>query len=114
MPPEPVVIKAVDPATAHGTSSIFDSMKPIPVEQLKEGEIILGKELAQRLSLKVGDTVALAFFRLELGLGGQQPRSRPSGWPAPSTATAAEYDKSWAFIHLADAMRIARSDGRAE
>ena len=42
MPPEPVVVKAVDPATAHGTSSIFDSMKPFPVEQLKEGEIILG------------------------------------------------------------------------
>jgi lipoprotein-releasing system permease protein len=33
MPPEAVVVKAVDPATAHGTSSIFDSMKPLPIGQ---------------------------------------------------------------------------------
>lgn len=114
MPPEAVVVKAVDPATAHGTSSIFDSMKPIPVEQLKEGEIILGKELAQRLGLKVGDTVALAVFRLELGLGGQQPKVAAFRVAGTFYSHSSEYDKAWAFIHLADAMRIARSDGRAE
>jgi lipoprotein-releasing system permease protein len=27
---------------------------------------------------------------------------------------SSEYDKAWAFVHLADAMRIARSEGRAE
>lgn len=114
IPPEAVVVKAVDPATAHGTSSIFDSMKPIPVEQLKEGEIILGKELAQRLGLKVGDTVALAVFRLELGLGGQQPKVAAFRVAGTFYSHSSEYDKAWAFIHLADAMRIARSDGRAE
>jgi len=114
MPPEAVVIKAVDPATAHGTSSIFDSMQPVPVEQLKEGEIILGKELAQRLSLKVGDTVALAVFRLELGLGGQQPKVAAFRVAGTFHSHSSEYDKAWAFIHLADAMRMARSEGRAE
>ncbi len=114
MPPEAVVVKAVDPATAHGTSSIFDSMRPAPIEQLQEGEIILGKELAQRLGLKVGDTVALAFFRLELGLGGQQPKVAAFRVAGTFHSHSSEYDKAWAIIHLGDAMRIARSEGRAE
>jgi len=114
MPPETVVVKAVDPATAHGTSSIFDSVQPAPIEQLKEGDIILGKELAQRLSLKVGDTVALAFFRLELGLGGQQPKVAAFRLASIFHSNSSEYNKGWAFIHLGDAMRIARTEGRAE
>jgi lipoprotein-releasing system permease protein len=114
MPPETVVVKAVDPTTAHGTSSIFDSMQPAPIEQLKEGEIILGKELAQRLGLRVGDTVALAVFRLELGLGGQQPKVAAFRVAGTFYSRSSEYDKSWAFIHLGDAMRMARSEGRAE
>jgi lipoprotein-releasing system permease protein len=114
MPPEAVVVKAVDPATAHSTSSIFDSMQPIPVERLQEGEIVLGQELAQRLGLKTGDTVALAFFRLELGLGGQQPKVAAFRVAGTFHSHSSEYDKAWAFIHLADAMRIAHSDGRAE
>jgi len=114
MPPEAVVVKAVDPATAHGTSSIFDSMRPIPIERLKEGDIVLGKELADRLGLRVGDTVALAFFRLELGLGGQQPKVAAFRVAGTFHSHSSEYDKAWAFITLDDAMHIARSDGRAE
>lgn len=114
MPPEAVVVKAVDPATAHGTSSIFDTQQPAPIEQLKEGEIVLGKELAQRLGLKVGDTVALVFFRMELGLGGQQPKIAAFKVAATFHSHSSEYDKAWAVIHLGDAMRLARADGRAE
>ncbi|MBK7292854.1 MAG: ABC transporter permease [Holophagaceae bacterium] len=114
MPPEAVVVKAVDPATAHGTSSIFDSIQPLPIEQLQEGEIVLGKELAQRMSLRVGDTVALALFRLELGLGGQQPKVAAFRVAGIFHSHIAEYDKTWAFIHLGDAMRIAKAEGRAE
>ena len=114
MPPEAVVVKAVDPATAHGTSSIFDSMRPMSIEQLKEGEIVLGKELAQRLGLHVGDTVARVFFRMELGLGGQQPKTAAYRVAGIFHSHSSEYDKAWAFIHLGDAMRLARSEGRAE
>ncbi len=114
MPPETVVVKAVDPATAHGTSSIFDSVKPQPIEQLREGEIILGRELAQRLGLRVGDTVALAVFRLELGLGGQQPKVAAFRVAGSFQSHSSEYDRSWAFIHLADAARMAHAEGRAE
>jgi lipoprotein-releasing system permease protein len=114
MPPEGVVVKAVDPATAHGTSSIFDSMQPIPIERLQEGEIILGKELAQRMTIRVGDTVALVLFKPELGLGGQQPKVAAFKVAGTFYSHSSEYDKAWAFIHLRDAMRIARTEGRAE
>ncbi len=114
MPPEAVVVKAVDPTTAHGTSSIFDSMQPLPIERLQEGEIVLGKELADRLGLRVGDTVALVVFRLELGLGGQQPKVAAFKVAGTFHSHSSEYDKAWAFIPLADAMRIAKSEGRAE
>jgi lipoprotein-releasing system permease protein len=113
-PPEGVVIKAVDPATAHGTSSIFDSMQPMPIERLQEGQIVLGAELAQRLGLRVGDTVALAVFRLELGLGGQQPKLAAFKVAGTFQSHSSEYDKAWAIIHIDDAMRMARSEGRAE
>ena len=114
MPPEAVVIKAVDPATAHGTSSIFDSMRPLPIEQLKEGEIVLGKELAQRMGLRVGDNVAAVFFRMELSLGGQQPKFATYRVAGTFHSHSSEYDKAWAFIHLADAERLARANGQAE
>lgn len=114
MPPETVVVKAVDPATAHSTSSIFDSVQPTPIEQLKEGEIILGKELAQRMNLRVGETVAMVLFKPELGLGGQQPKMAAFRVAGTFYSHSAEYDKAWAIIHLGDAMRIARSEGRAE
>ncbi|WLT31239.1 ABC transporter permease [Geothrix sp. PMB-07] len=114
MPPEAVVVKAVDPASAHGTSSIFDTQQPTPIEQLKEGEIVLGKELAQRLGLRIGDTVALVFFRMELGLGGQQPKVAAFKVAATFHSHSSEYDKAWAIIHLGDAMRLARTEGRAE
>jgi lipoprotein-releasing system permease protein len=114
MPPEAVVIKAVDPATAHSTSSIFDSMQPTPIQQLKEGEIVLGKELALRQGLQVGDTVALNFFRMELSLGGQQPKVAAFKVAGTFHSHSSEYDKAWAFIHLDDAMRLARSNGQAE
>ena len=114
IPPEAVVIKAVDPATAHKTSSIFDSMQPVPIQQLQEGEIVLGKELAQRMGLRVGDNVAAVFFRMELSLGGQQPKFATYRVAGTFHSHSSEYDKAWAFIHLADDERLARANGQAE
>jgi lipoprotein-releasing system permease protein len=109
-PPAPLMIKAVDPASAHGTSSIFDSLKPIPVEQLKEGEILIGQDLAKSLELRVGDPVAVAFLRMDLGLSGLQPRMVGFRIAGIFNSHISEYDKNWAFIHIQDAERIADTD----
>lgn len=109
-PPEGLQIKGVDPASAHKTSSIFDSLKPDPVERLKPGEIIIGAELQRNLSLKFGDDVAIAFFRLDLGLSGVQPRMMAFKVAGVFESHNGEYDKHWAFIHLDDAKGLALSD----
>ncbi len=110
-PPEGVVLKGVDPATAASTSSLFETTKPIAVSALREGEILVGQELAERLSLRVGDPVTVAFMRLELGLSGVQPKFGVFRIAGIFHSHISEYDRSWAFIHLADAQRIARAEG---
>ena len=109
-PPEAVAVKAIDPASAHATSSIFDSVKPIKIEQLQEGEIVLGRELADRLRLRVGDTIAIATLRLQLGLSGLQPKLQAFKVAGIFQSHIAEYDTNWVFVHILDAERLARTD----
>lgn len=109
-PPAPLLLKAVDPATAHGTSSIFDSLQPKPVEQLQEGEILVGREVAQSLDLRLGDPVAVVLMRLDLGLGGLQPKMIAFKVGGIFHSHISEYDKNWAFIHIRDAERLAGTD----
>ena len=106
-PPEGLQIKAVDPASAHSTSTIFDSLTPRSVEQLKPGEILIGQELQRNLNLRTGDSVAVAFMRLELGLSGLQPRMLAFKVAGTFQSHISEYDRHWAFIHLEDAERLA-------
>lgn len=109
-PPSPLLLKGVDPASAHGTSRIFDSLEPAPVENLKEGEILVGRTLAQDLGLRVGDAVAVVFMRLDLGLSGLQPKMAAYKVAGIFNSHIGEYDKSWGFIHINDSMRLASSD----
>jgi lipoprotein-releasing system permease protein len=109
-PPSPLLLKAVDPASAHSTSSIFDSLQPNPVENLKEGEILLGRDLAHDLGLRLGDSVGVAYLRLDLGLAGLQPKMAGYKVAGLFQSHIGEYDKSWAFIHIEDSMRLAGSD----
>lgn len=105
-PPEGLQIKAVDPASAHSTSSIFDSLQPAKVEDLKPGEILVGKELQDSLNLSPGDDVAIAFLRMDLGLSGLQPRMMAFKVAGTFHSHISEYDRHWAFIHLDDAKRL--------
>jgi len=109
-PPAPLMLKAVDPDSAHGTSSIFDSLRPGPISRLKEGEIVIGQELARNLGIRVGDAVAVVFMRLDLGLSGLQPKMSGFKVAGIFQSHIGEYDKSWAFIHILDAERLAGTD----
>jgi lipoprotein-releasing system permease protein len=109
-PPSPVLVKGVDPATTRSTSSLFDTLRPRPVEQLQEGEIILGAELAENQGLHVGDQVAVVFMRLDLGLGGLQPRMAGFRVAGIFRSHLGEYDRTWTFIHIKDAMALAGTD----
>ncbi len=109
-PVEAVMVKAIDPGTAHGTSTIFDSLRPKSVEQMQEGELLVGKELANSVGLRLGDTASIAFMRLELGLSGIQPRMAAFKVAGIFESHSGEYDQRWVFIHLEDAKRMAGTD----
>ncbi|MDP2877067.1 MAG: ABC transporter permease, partial [Holophaga sp.] len=109
-PPEAVMVKAIEPASAHGTSSIFDSLKPKAVEQLQEGELLVGHELAKSVGLRLGDTVGIAYMQLELGLSGLQPRMPAYKVAGFFESHISEYDRHWVFIHMEDAKRLAQTD----
>lgn len=87
--------KKIDPATAHGTSSIFDSLKPIGVERLQEGELLVGRELAKNLGLRLGDNVGITFMRVDLGLSGIQPRMMGFRVAGIFESHISEYDRSY-------------------
>ena len=109
-PSAPLVIKAVDPQSAHSTSSIFDSLKPVNIEQLKEGEILIGSDLAKNINAQIGDLVTAVFLRTELGLYGLQPKMANFKIAGLFQSNISEYDSHWAFIHIKDAMKLANSD----
>jgi len=109
-PVEAVAVKAIEPGTAHGTSSIFDSLQPKPVEQMQEGELLVGRELAKSIGLRLGDTVGIAFMRPDLGLSGLQPRMVAFKIAGLFESHISEYDQRWVFIHLADAKRLAQTE----
>ena len=109
-PPVPLVVKAVDPNSAHKTSSIFNSLYPISIEQLKVGEIIIGKDLANSLGIKVGDSVATAFLRTNIKTSSLQPKVANFKVAGLFKSNISEYDKRWSFIHIQDAMLLAESN----
>ncbi|MCE1228285.1 MAG: ABC transporter permease [Firmicutes bacterium] len=109
-PVEAVAVKGIDPTSARGTSNLLDSLAPKPLEQLQEGELLVGKDLARSVGLRVGDRVSIAFMRLDLGLSGLQPRLVGFKVAGIFESHNGEYDQRWVFIHLNDAKRLAATD----
>jgi len=109
-PANPIQVVGIDPATARQTSSILEQVRPVPVEQLKEGEILLGAGVADAAQIPVGATVAVIFVRLDVGLSGFQPRLMAFRVAGTFQSHISEYDKNWAYIHIEDAKRIAASE----
>lgn len=109
-PPAPLVVKAIDPASAHRTSSIFDSLYPISVEQLNTGEIVIGKDLADSLNIKIGDQVDTVFLGINREVTGLQPKIANFKVTGIFKSNISEYDKHWSFIHIHDAMQLAESN----
>lgn len=110
-PAEAVAVKGVDPACAASTSSILSVMKAgAPARDLKEGEILVGQELAKNLGLHPGDGVVLGFMRVDMGLGGLQPKYMGLKVAGVFESHISEYDRNWAFMHLGDAKALARTE----
>ena len=104
----PVLLRGVLPADESKVSEIAKQFKQGKLEDLKPGayHIALGKELANQLGVKLGDSIGLAVAQgSELQQGGL-PRMKPFIVSGIFHAGHFEYDSAMAFVHIADAQEL--------
>jgi len=109
-PPEPLMLKAIEPQTARTTSSLFDNLSPISIEELEPGQAIVGQDFAKQQGLRVGDDLVVMIFRVELGLAGMTPKTKVFTVAGIFHSRNSLYDRGWAFVHLDDAKAWANSE----
>ena len=102
------LIRGVLPAQEPDVAEIGDSMLRGSLEDLEDGEwrIILGASLAQALGADVGDQVILMVPQATVTPAGIWPRHRAFTVTGVFEVGMYEYDRSLAFIHLADGARL--------
>jgi lipoprotein-releasing system permease protein len=105
----PMLVMGVDPRTARTTASIFESLRPKPVEGLKDGEMLIGDAAAERYGIRLGQEVVLTFPREDVGLGGAMPRFAVFQVAGLFHSRISEYDSGWGFITIEDSKRIGES-----
>jgi lipoprotein-releasing system permease protein len=72
--------------------------------------ILIGRQLAQKLGVKVGDTVNLLTDQGTLSPGGMLPRNRPARVAGIFLLGLQEFDTSWGFVSLDFAKRLFKKD----
>ena len=105
-----VLLRGIDPAREGGVSALAQRLGPGLLASLQPGsrQVVLGRELARLLAVKVGDPVTLV-----------QPATRAGEAPRLLALTVAglfdsghfEYDSTLALMHIADLSTL--GDGRA-
>ncbi|MDR0499073.1 MAG: ABC transporter permease [Holophagales bacterium] len=107
---EPLMLKAVEPETARATSSLFDNIKPIAIESLQPGQVIVGQDFARQQGLRVGDDLQVILSKIDLGLSGMTPKVKAFTVAGIFHSRNSLYDRGWAFVHLDDAKAWAQSE----
>jgi lipoprotein-releasing system permease protein len=107
----PLLVLGVEPASVRSTTAVLEreNLQPIRIEELQEGQIVIGDEAADRFGVKVGGELVVTFLRESMGLGGTMPKTAVFKVAGLFHSGISEYDKGWGYIHLADAQRIAGS-----
>ncbi len=102
-----LILRGIDPVGAPDVVTMLGAMHSGGLDGLKEGTppgIILGYELARRLSLQTGSRINLLSPSGERTAAGFQPRIRPFKISGIFKTGMYEYDSSLAFVSL-DACR---------
>lgn len=108
-------IKGVDPALEPDVTDVQRTMQQGSIEALAGSPavpgILLGKDLAGRLRVGVGDPVNLVTPRGTLTPMGMLPRSRPARVAGIFALGLLEFDSQWAFMELGAVARLMGADG---
>ena len=108
-------IKGIDPKLEPSVTDIGKTMQQGSVDAILNGEgelpgVLIGKQLAQTLAVKVGDTVNLLTDQGTLSPGGVLPRNRPARVAGIFSLGLQEFDAEWGFVSLAFAERLVGVD----
>ncbi len=105
-----VAVTAIVPELERGVSELPAKMKQGSFEDLRPGEygIVLGAELANKLQVGVGDRVVMATSQPVVTPAGVMARMR--GFKVLGTFASGlyEFDRNFAYIHMADAAKLYR------
>ncbi len=110
-----VAIRGIEPTLEGQVTGIAGMMVAGRLEALVAGEfgIVIGGRLADQLGVATGDRVVLALAEAIVTPAGMMPRTRSFTVVGIFDAGMYEYDRGLVFVHLEDAARLFRTDGRA-
>jgi len=105
-----IELRGIDPELEATVSSAAQLVVDGQLESLEAGEyrIVLGKVLAERLGVGVGDNVILMTTQGTITPVGLLPRMRRFQVVGLMYAGMYEYDRSLAYLHIDDAARLMR------
>jgi lipoprotein-releasing system permease protein len=102
-------VKGIDPELEPDVTDIKTAIQEGRVEDLAGGDvpgILIGRQLAAALVVKVGDTVTLLTGQGTLSPGGMLPRNRPARVAGIFNLGLQEFDAEWGFVSLDFAGRL--------
>lgn len=108
------IVRGIVPAEERRVSGLADKLVSGTLDDLAPGawNIVLGSALARELQVEVGDRVVLAISQGTVTPAGLVPRLRRFTVSGIFTAGMYEFDRGLAFVHLEDAARLWRTDGK--
>jgi lipoprotein-releasing system permease protein len=107
------LIRGIDPAQEGQVADIGKEMKQGRLEALVPGQfgVVLGRDLAGSMGVRVGDRVVLVVPRGSVTPAGVIPTLRQLTVVGIFESGHFEYDSSLAFVHIDDAEKLFRVDG---
>lgn len=107
-----VVLRGIDPALEPQVTELANSINQEVLNQLTPGSfhIVLGKELAQLLGVKVGDNVTVVAPSGQVTPAGVLPRLKQAKVVGTFDSGHYEYDSGMAMMQYEDMQRIFRLD----
>lgn len=107
------LVRGIDPALEQGVADIGKQLLVGKLTDLKPGEfgILLGRELALALGVRLGERIALIAPQGTVTPAGVLPRMRQFTLVGVFETGHYEYDSTLAFVHLDDAAKLFRVPG---
>lgn len=109
------LIRGILPEYEPGVSMVANKIKNTALVDLRPGEfgIILGRELAHYLAAQPGDKITVVSPQLNFSPAGVMPRLKRFTLLGTFEVGMHEFDNGLALVHMEDAARLMRMEGKA-